>query len=120
MFEVQQAIRPDSPLSEEAVVEVRIPVSGEGDLREGAEGVDMNVVSVCSSMFRSDMATQMTMTILRTRLIHTSQCTLNLEPHARICMCNKKNVRAVRCCLYTSRRVHGSFDALNAKLLSNM
>ena len=57
MFEVLSAIRPDSPLSEEAVVEVRIPVSGEGDLREGAEGVDKNVVSVCSSVFRSDMTT---------------------------------------------------------------
>ena len=57
MFEVQQAIRPDSPLSEEAVVEVRIPDTGEGDLREGAEGVDKNVMSVCSSMSRSDMAT---------------------------------------------------------------
>ena len=68
MFEVQSAIRPDSPVSEEAVVEVRIPDTGEGDLREGAEGVDMKLVSVFSSMFRVTWRPQMTMTILRTRL----------------------------------------------------
>ena len=58
MFEVQSATQPDSPPNEGAVVEIRIPVSGEGNLREGAEGVDKKVVSVCSSMFRSDMATE--------------------------------------------------------------
>ena len=40
VFEVQSAVRPDSPPSEGAMVEVRIPVSGEGDIREGAEGGD--------------------------------------------------------------------------------
>ena len=100
VFEVQSAIRPDSPLSEEAVVEVRIPVSREGDVRECAEGVDKNVVSV-------DMATT-----------NDDDCFAH-KTNARTCMCNKENVRAVRCCLCTPRRVHGSFDDLNVKLKRN-
>ena len=39
-------------------LKIRILVSGEGDLREGAEDVDKEVVSVCSSMFRSDMTSE--------------------------------------------------------------
>ena len=58
MFEVQSAILSDSPSSETAVVEIRILVSGEGDLRERAEDVDKKVMSVCSSIFRSDMTTE--------------------------------------------------------------
>ena len=54
------------------------------------------------------------------KLMHTSQRDLNLRPPARICMCTGKNVRAVRCCLYTSRRVHGCFNHLNKKLFLKM
>ena len=63
VFEVQLSIRPDYPLlSKNAVVEVQIPASGEGD---GS-----------SSMFRSDMATSNEDDHLRARLTHSSQCIL--------------------------------------------
>ena len=57
VVEVQSAIRPDSPPSEGAEVEGRIPVSGVEVVREGVEGVEKKLESVRSSMFRSDMAT---------------------------------------------------------------
>ena len=57
MFEVQSAIRPDSPLSGAAAV-IRLGSNGDGKFREGADGVDQNEESVRSSIPRSDMTTR--------------------------------------------------------------
>ena len=55
--EVQSAIRPDSPLSGVAAVNVRLGSSGEEKVREGAEGVDKNDEGVRSSIPRGDKMT---------------------------------------------------------------
>ena len=57
VVEVQAAIRPDSPPSEGAEDEGRIPVSGVEVVGKVAGGVEKKLESVRSSMFRSDMAT---------------------------------------------------------------
>ena len=57
MFEVQSAIRPDSPLSG-AAAEIRLGSNGAGKFRGGADGVDQNEESVRSSIPRSDMTTR--------------------------------------------------------------
>ena len=49
MFEVQSAIRTDSPLSGTTAV-IRRGSNGDGKFREGADGVDQNEESVRSSI----------------------------------------------------------------------
>ena len=102
------------------MVEIRIPVSGEGDLREITEDVDKEVVSVCSSMFRSDMTSENeddyfahktnTLVSLYRELWSPwalSQMTTHVHVHWEKCACG------VVLSLHRGR-VHGSSDYLNA------
>ena len=57
VFEVQSAIRPDSPPSGVAVVKGRIPVSGVEGVREVAGDVEKKLESACPPMPKSAMTT---------------------------------------------------------------